>query len=147
MSKFYGLPGLRMGFAFMGNSMTDFAKYGNKYLGYNRISEDLAIAALKSDAHYRAIANSMNQDRQMYRDVVGSLTGFKVYDSQANFILVKYPIELKPMLQEAFAEQDYKVKFMNEPDINTHMRITIGRPEQNKVVAETIVRVYISCKR
>ncbi|MCF0192371.1 MAG: histidinol-phosphate aminotransferase family protein [Prevotella sp.] len=140
MSKFYGLPGLRMGFAFMGNSMTDFAKYGNKYLGYNRISEDLAIAALKSDAHYRAIANNMNKDRQMYRDVLGSLPGFKVYDSQANFILVKYPIELKPKLQEAFAEQDYKVKFMNEPDINTHLRITIGRPEQNKVVAETIVK-------
>ena len=29
----------------------------NKYLRYNRISEDIAIAALKSDAHYRNIAS------------------------------------------------------------------------------------------
>lgn len=143
MSKFYGLPGLRMGFGFMGKGMSEFAKYGNKYLGYNRISEDIAIAALKSDAHYREIANSMNRDRQMYREVLGSLPGFKVYDSQANFILVKYPIALKERLQEAFAEQDYKVKFMNEPDINSHLRITIGRPEQNKLVAETIKRISI----
>ena len=38
-----------------------------------------------------------------------------------------YPIELKEALQKAFAEQSYKVKFMNEPDINTHLRITLGR--------------------
>ncbi len=141
MSKFYGLPGLRMGFGFIGEKLLPFSRYGNKYLGYNRISEDVAIAALKSDAHYRAIADSMEQDRQMYRRELEQLPGFKVYDSQANFILVKYPIELKDRLQAAFKEQDYKVKFMNEPDINTHLRITLGRPEQNRIVAETIVKV------
>ena len=141
MSKFYGLPGLRMGFGFIGEKLLPFSRYGNKYLGYNRISEDVAIAALKSDAHYRAIADSMEQDRQMYRRELEQLSGFKVYDSQANFILVKYPIELKDRLQAAFKEQDYKVKFMNEPDINTHMRITLGRPEQNRIVADTILKV------
>lgn len=141
MSKFYGLPGLRMGFGFIGEKLLPFSRYGNKYLGYNRISEDVAIAAIKSDAHYRAIADSMEQDRQMYRRELEQLSGFKVYDSQANFILVKYPIELKDRLQAAFKEQDYKVKFMNEPDINTHMRITLGRPEQNRIVADTIVKV------
>lgn len=141
MSKFYGLPGLRMGFGFIGEKLLPFSRYGNKYLGYNRISEDVAIAAIKSDAHYRAIADSMEQDRQMYRRELEQLPGFKVYDSQANFILVKYPIELKDRLQAAFKEQDYKVKFMNEPDINTHMRITLGRPEQNRIVADTILKV------
>jgi histidinol-phosphate aminotransferase len=50
LSKFYGLPGLRMGFGFMSKELANFGKYSNKYLGYNRISEDIAIAALKSDA-------------------------------------------------------------------------------------------------
>ena len=56
LSKFYGLPGLRMGFGFMSKELEKFSRYSNKYLGYNRISEDIAIAALKSDAHYRNIA-------------------------------------------------------------------------------------------
>lgn len=30
---------------------------------------------------------------------------------------------------------------MNEPDINTHLRITLGRPEQNRIVADTIKRI------
>lgn len=139
LSKFYGLPGLRMGFGFMSKELEKFSRYSNKYLGYNRISEDIAIAALKSDAHYRNIAKLMNEDRERYEKEIGVLPGFKVYESVANFILIKYPIELKEALQKAFAEQSYKVKFMNEPDINTHLRITLGRPEQNRIVIEKAV--------
>lgn len=141
LSKFYGLPGLRMGFGFMSKELTRFSKYSNKYLGYNRISEDIAIAALKSDGHYRNIARLMNESRAWYEAEIGTLPGFKVYQSVANFILVKYPIALKEALQKAFAEQDYKVKFMNEPGIDTHLRITLGRPEQNRIVIDTIKKI------
>jgi histidinol-phosphate aminotransferase len=83
----------------------------------------------------------MNESRGWYEQEIGALEGFKVYKSVANFILIKYPIALKEALQQAFAEQDYKVKFMNEPDINTHMRITLGRPEQNRLVIDTIKKI------
>lgn len=143
LSKFYGLPGLRMGFGFIGKGkeMERFSKYCNKYLGYDRLSEDIAIAALKSDAHYREIAKIMDEGRQIYTNEIGALPGFKVYKSVANFILIKYPIELKEALQKEFADQSYKVKFMNEPDINTHMRITLGRTEQNRLVADVILKI------
>lgn len=141
MSKFYGLPGLRMGFAFVSKGLEAFAKYSNVYLGYNRIAEDIAIAALKSESHYRNIARQMNESRRMYETELSAIEGFKVYRSQANFILVKYPIALKPALQEAFKNEDYKVKFMNEPDINSHLRITLGRPEQNRKVCDTILAI------
>lgn len=141
LSKFYGLPGLRMGYGFMSAQLGDFIRFSNKYLGYNRISEDIAIAALRSDAHYRHIAELMNADRRRYEQEIGSLPGFKVYKSVSNFILVRYPSQLKERLQQAFRDENYKVKFMNEPDINTHMRITLGRPEQNAVVIDTIRRI------
>lgn len=141
LSKFYGLPGLRMGFGFISKGLEKFIRYSNKYLGYNRLSEDLAIAALKSEAHYREVARMMNESRKMYEQEISVLPGFKVYDSVANFILIKYPIQLKEALQSAFAEENYKVKFMNEPDINTHLRITLGRPEHNRIVADTIKRI------
>ena len=47
----------------------------------------------------------------------------------------------KETLQEALKSEDYKIKFMNEPDINTHLRITLGRPEQNRIVINTIKKV------
>lgn len=143
MSKFYGLPGLRLGYGFVGKGgeMDAFLRYANMYLGYDRLSEELGIAALKSDAHYREVARVMDEARQMYTKEIGILPGFKVYRSVANFILIKYPLSLKESLQKAFADQDYKVKFMNEPDINSHMRITLGRAEQNRLVCNTILRV------
>lgn len=143
MSKFYGLPGLRLGYGFVGvgEEMDKFLRYANMYLGYDRLSEELGIAALKSDAHYREIARIMQQARTMYETELGRLPGFKVYKSVANFILIKYPIELKEKLQEAFAQQHYKVKFMNEPDINSHLRITLGREEQNQLVCNTIKQI------
>ena len=145
-SKFYGLPGLRMGFGFTGKSelMERFGRYANKYLGYDRLSEVLGIAALKSDDHYRAIGKVMQEAREMYTRELGALEGFKVYKSVANFILIKYPIALKERLQEEFKGMSYKVKFMDEPDINSHMRITLGQREQNRKVCDAILKVVRS---
>lgn len=141
LSKFYGLPGLRLGFAFMGTSLTRFLNYSTKYLGYNRLSEELGIAVLKATDYYQRVADQMAEDRQMYIDELQPLEGFKVYESNANFMLVKYPIELKEKLQAAFKVKGYLIKFMNEADINTHMRITLGTHHQNCQVIETIKEV------
>lgn len=138
LSKFYGMPGLRLGFAFMGTSLTRFLNYSTKYLGYNRLSEELGIAVLKSTDYYQQVADQMATDRQMYMDEIGKLKDFKVYHSNANFILVKYPIPLKEKLQTVFKSQGYLIKFMNEADINTHMRITLGTHKQNAEVVNLI---------
>ena len=142
-SKFYGLPGLRLGFAFAGESLGKFLEYSTKYLGYNRISEELGIAALKATDYYEGTARQMAEGRQLYMDELRPLEGFKVYDSQSNFILVKYPTHLKDKLKAAFSDIGYVIKFMNEPDIDIHMRITLGTPEQNRIVAETIKKTAL----
>ena len=138
LSKFYGLPGLRLGFAFMGASLTRFLNYSTKYLGYNRLSEELGIAVLQSTEYYQKVADQMAEDRQLYRNEIGALKDFKVYQSNANFILVKYPVALKEKLQTALKAKGYLIKFMNEPDINTHMRITLGTHLQNVEVINII---------
>jgi histidinol-phosphate aminotransferase len=109
LSKFYGLPGLRCGFGFIGEGHEQFLSYSNKYLGFNRFSEAVALAALDSDEHYRHVADDMEWGRQLYKKELGPLPGFKVYKSVANFILIKYPIEIKEALMEALKLQDYKI--------------------------------------
>lgn len=141
LSKFYGLPGLRMGFGFMGKGHEKFLKYANKYLGYNRFSEAVALAALESEEHYRDVAKQMDWGRLLYKKELGGIPGFKVYKSVANFILIKYPIELKPALGKAFAEQEYKIKFMGDKGLESCMRITLGRPEQTQTVCDTIKNI------
>ena len=69
-----------------------------------------------------------------------------MYKSEANFILVKYPIAMKAKLQEALKAKGLIVKFMNEEDINTHMRITLGTQKQNRLVIDTIKEVMLNSK-
>ena len=141
LSKFYGLPGLRCGFGFIGKGHDQFLSYVNKYLGYNRFSEAVALAALDSDEHYRHVADDMEWGRQLYKKALGSLPGFKVYKSVANFILIKYPVEIKDALMQALKVQDYKIKFMADKGLESCLRITLGRKEQTQTVVDTILEV------
>ncbi len=142
MSKFYGLPGLRTGFGFIGKGHDQFLSYVNKYLGFNRFSEAVTIAALNSEAHYRRVAEDMEWGRQLYKRALGHLEGFKVYKSVANFILIKYPVEIKEALQKALALEEYKIKFMGDKGLESCLRITLGRKEQTQMVVDTILKVY-----
>ena len=144
LSKFYGLPGLRCGFGFIGKGHDQFLSWVNKYLGYNRFSEAVALAALDSDEHYRRAADDMEWGRQLYKKQLGHLPGFKVYKSVANFILIKYPVEKKEALQKALADQDYKIKFMTDKGLESCVRITLGRREQTQTVCDTILKVVHS---
>ena len=144
LSKFYGLPGLRVGFGFIGKGHDQFISYVNKYLGYNRFSEAVALAALDSDEHYRKVADDMEWGRQLYKRELDNLPGFKVYKSVANFILIKYPVEIKEELKKALDIQDYKIKFMGDKGLESCLRITLGRKEQTQVVCNTIKQVFLN---
>ena len=86
----------------------------------------------------------MEWDRQLYKKELGDLPGFKVYKSVANFILIKYPIEIKEALQKALTGENYKIKFMGDPGLESCVRITLGRPEQTQAVCDIIKRIATS---
>jgi histidinol-phosphate aminotransferase len=138
-SKYYALAGVRIGFAVLGERLGTLSRFGARYLGYHRLSEIVALAALDSPGYYRDIARHMAADREMFARVLGALPGFTVYRSEANFILVKIPEDLYAPLKEELTRRGLIVKFMNEPRLHSHMRITLGTQEQNRQLATSIV--------
>lgn len=146
LSKFYGLPGLRLGYGFMGNGLKKFSGFSTMYLGYNKLTEKIGIAALKSTEHYNKNADRMQMDKDLYKTALNPIDGFKVYNSDANFVLVKYPIELKEKIAEELKKENIVVKFMNEEGLRTHMRITLGTTPINKKVVDIIKEVALNNK-
>jgi len=130
-SKYYGLAGVRIGFALMGKNHEQFSLFSARYLGFNRLSERIAIAALDSKEYYEGMCKKMNSDMDMYFTEFNKLPGFKAYRSFANFILVKIPSEIKESLNKYLTERNMIVKFMAEDGLFSHIRITIGTQEQN----------------
>jgi histidinol-phosphate aminotransferase len=141
-SKYYALAGLRIGFAIVGENIQKLPRLTNRYLGFNRLSEEIAIAALDSSEYYKNISNKMKNDKELYYSELGNLKGFKVYKSDANFILVKIPREIYKDLKEFLNGKGIVIKFMNEELLNSHLRITIGTEAQNLFVIDAIKEFF-----
>jgi histidinol-phosphate aminotransferase len=142
MSKYYALAGVRIGFALMGKDLTALAKFSDRYLGYNRLSEELAIAALDSPEYYREITGKMNEDKERYYAALGRLPGFRVFRSDANFILAEIPPAQKAGLKAHLEKRNLVIKFMDEALLNSHVRITIGTQEENRLLIDAITSYY-----
>lgn len=137
-SKYYALAGIRVGYALIGEGLTRLADFTNRYLGYHRLSEEIALAALDSPAYYRDIAKKMEEDKQRYYAALGALPGYTVFRSDANFILVEIPPAHTEGMKQALERRGLHVKFMNETPFNSHIRITLGTQEENRSVIEAI---------
>lgn len=137
-SKYYALAGLRIGFALIGENIKELGKLTNRYLGFNRLSEEIAIAALDSPEYYKSISDKMKMDKQLYYYELGQIDGFKVFKSDANFILVKIPKEIYNDLKVFMNSKGLIIKFMNEELLNSHLRITLGTEEQNRAVINAV---------
>jgi histidinol-phosphate aminotransferase len=135
-SKYYALAGLRIGYACVGKDLHHLITYTSRYLGYNRLSEKLALAALDNRTYYESIAKRMTEDKQtLYREF-SSLEGFTPFRSDANFMLVRYPRLIKKELRAGLGDRNIVVKFLEDPGLEDYMRITIGTREQNaRVIA------------
>jgi histidinol-phosphate aminotransferase len=137
-SKYYALAGIRTGFAFLGDNHERFKLLNARFLGFNRLSEKIAIAALDSPEYYSSISRKMADDKEMLYNELNKLPGFLAYKSYANFMLVKIPPEIKDPLNKYLTERKMIVKFMNEDGLNSHIRITIGTHPQNSLFLKLV---------
>ena len=133
-SKYYALAGLRIGYACAGADLTQLIAFSARYLGYNQLTERIALAALDETEYYRRITRQIREDTAAYFDLFTSLPGFTPFRSKANFILVRYPLLLRKELQSALKDRGIVVKFLDDPGLADCMRITIGTTEQNAFV-------------
>jgi histidinol-phosphate aminotransferase len=137
-SKYYALAGIRTGFAFPGANLERISLLSARYLGFNRVSEKIAIAALDSPEYYSSVSRKMAHDMEMLFTELNKYPGFQAYRSYANFILVKIPHDIKSSLNKYLTDRNIIVKFMNEDGLDSHIRITLGTHPQNAMLLKLV---------
>ncbi len=145
-SKYYALAGARIGYAFLGKNLSSLSQFSARYLGYNRISERLALAALDSRNYYAEISHKMIRDKDIFYRTLGAMPGFVAYRSDANFILAQIPERYKESLKDFLTRRGLIIKFFNEPSLDHCVRITIGTEEENLKLMKAF-RDFASDKR
>ncbi len=141
-SKLFALAGVRMGYGIIGEGLDGFHNFCARNLGYNRLSEKLALAALDSPEYYLDIARRMASDRQKFYDFFRAYEGCEVFESDANFILVKFPHHVIPELKEDLVAQGLIVKFFTEPAFIGYARISLGTEAENARLMDAIYQAW-----
>lgn len=139
-SKYYALAGLRIGYALVGKQAKDLIAYQHRYLGFSTILENTALAALDSASYYEETAQKIIKDRDWLIEQVRTLTNFKIFDSQTNFVLVKVNEKIIDKLKEAIAKEDFTIALFLADNM---MRVSIGLPEHNKRFFEILKNIDI----
>ncbi len=137
-SKFFGLAGLRIGYAIANEKICKAMEKIRNPFSLSILAYNAAIAALNSVEYYRKISKIIIRERERLKKELSKK--FFVYESNANFLLVKH-------------DKENIVKYLEDKGIlvrdvsgllglkGYHFRVTVGRPEENSKFLEAIKEI------
>lgn len=107
LTKTQGMAGLRLGYALCSDAalVTRLREAGVPW-SVSVIAQEAGCAALEDDAHLAKARTCVNEQRPLLSDALKQ-RGFRVYPSQANYLLARSPI---PCLCERMAQRGVMVR-------------------------------------
>ncbi len=135
-SKAYGLAGLRLGY---GITFTELAKVLDSVrqpFNINLFAYKAGLAVLEDAEYLEKSVNIIKEGRKYLSEELSRL-GFKVFPSQANFIMVDFGDRVENIYQELL-KKGFLLRPLKAYGFSTCLRISIGLPEENKILIKTI---------
>ncbi len=133
LSKGYSLAGLRVGFGVAQPGLLEgLIKIKDSY-NVDAVALRLAAAALRDQAWMRANAERIKASRARLAVALGKM-GFRIWPSQANFILARPPKGDARYLYLELRDRGILVRYWDRPGIDDKIRITVGTEEENQAL-------------
>lgn len=135
-SKAYGLAGLRVGYGISGSETVRAINRIRPPLNVNRLAEAAAAASLDDHDYVRAVLDNNRAGKAEYVRAFGEL-GLSYIPSETNFIMVDLGRDGGPVY-EKLLDGGIQVRAGREFGMPSWLRITIGRPEENRAVIQAL---------
>ncbi len=147
MTKFYGLAGLRLGYAMAPPFIiSNLRKYQPPW-SVNTLAQYAGIYCLKQDDFRKKTLKFMDNERQRLAEKINKLDGFSVFPGHANFLLIKIAGELPPAahLKEFLLNRGLLIRDCSSfPGLGSHFfRICVRKPDENDQLLNYLHR-YLS---
>jgi histidinol-phosphate aminotransferase len=139
-SKIYGLAGLRVGYAFASKDIVDYVERIRPPFNVSSIAQAAAIASLSDPAHVKKGQTLIKQEKKyLYKELKN--LGIKFLDTAANFILADFaPLSGKEIFT-ALLKKGVIIRAMDEYELPTWARITIGLHKENEFFIKKLKEV------
>lgn len=138
LSKAWGLAGLRIGMAFASEEIIEVFNKVKPPYNINEASQELALEALQNVDQINSWIKETVAEREKLIVELGQLSCvIKIYPSDANFILVK---TTNPRgIYQHLVDQGIIVRDRSKVELcEGSLRITIGTPEENKILLNAL---------
>lgn len=143
-SKSRSLAGLRIGFAIGSEELISVLEaVKNSYNSYtiDSVSIEAGRASVLDDAYFKETCNKIIKTRARVTNEMRAM-GFKVLDSQTNFIFAtKEDMSMKDMFEYLKTKKVF-IRYFSVPRIDNYVRITIGTDEEMDILLKEL-REYV----
>ncbi|MEN9916946.1 MAG: histidinol-phosphate aminotransferase [Pseudomonadota bacterium] len=138
-SKFYGLAGLRLGYAIGGNKIANMLQYNSLPFSVNSVALAAADASIKDQTH-------INSTRLLNKKGLSQLSrglknlGLKILPSYANFICIDLRSISWPIYQQLLL-YGISVRPLHDYGLSNFLRVSIGTDKQNKAFLNALEKI------
>lgn len=137
-SKWAGLAGLRIGYGMFPTKIADYLLRIKEPYGVN-VAALVAVKESLEDIDYlMSNVKTIIAERERLYSRLKEMKWLKPYPSQANFILCSVLIGKAKELQQRLEDRGILVRYFDQPLLEDSVRISIGRPEENDILVETL---------
>jgi histidinol-phosphate aminotransferase len=135
-SKAYGLCGLRVGYAFAHPEVAAGMNRVREPFNVNGPAQAAACAALNDKAFVKKIVRQTVSERRRLEAQLRQ-RGIRTVPSAANFILMHLGAAA-PAVYEGLLRKGVIVRHMKSWGLEEHIRVTVGRPQDNRVFLKAL---------
>jgi len=137
VSKGYSLAGLRLGFGVARPALLEgLIKIKDSY-NVDAVALRLGTAAMNDQGWMKDNAGKIKASREKLAKALEKMK-FKLWPSQANFILVRPPVGDARFLYYELRDRGILVRYWDRPGLDDKIRITVGTEEQNLALLEAL---------
>lgn len=139
-SKIYALAGLRVGFAIADSEVISYMDRIKPPFNLTSLTQAGALAALKDEKTQikKAIAAVEAGKKYLYSEL--DKLGLKYVESAGNFILVDVSPEKGQEVFLKLMKLGVIVRAMDEYELPQCFRVTVGKPEENRIFIKALRR-------
>jgi len=143
LSKSRSLAGMRIGLALGDAALLEgLIRVKDSFNSYpiDRLALAAGEAAFEDESYFRETCRRVIDEREA---LSGALTGlgFEVLPSAANFLFARHPAKDAAELAAGLRRDGVIVRHFRLPRIEQYLRITVGTPEQNRRLLDSLDRL------
>jgi histidinol-phosphate aminotransferase len=137
-SKWAGLAGLRVGYGFFPLKIADYLLRIKEPYCVNVAALTAVRETLKDTGYLMANVKTIIAEKERLYGGLQQIEWLKPYPSQANFILCAVLKGKAKELQRNLQDRGILVRYFDQPFLKDCVRISVGKPEQNDILLETL---------